>query len=35
LRARDLRREEPDTSEHEIEVRVRREVETGEFETVG
>jgi UDP-GlcNAc:undecaprenyl-phosphate GlcNAc-1-phosphate transferase len=35
LRARDLRQAEPDTSEHEIEVRVRREVETGEFETVG
>jgi UDP-GlcNAc:undecaprenyl-phosphate GlcNAc-1-phosphate transferase len=35
LRARDLRREEPTTSEHDIEVRVRREVETGEFETVG
>jgi UDP-GlcNAc:undecaprenyl-phosphate GlcNAc-1-phosphate transferase len=35
LRARDLRSKEPDTSEHEIEVRVRREVETGEFETVG
>jgi len=35
LRVRDLRRAEPDTSEHEIEVRVRREVETGEFETVG
>jgi UDP-GlcNAc:undecaprenyl-phosphate GlcNAc-1-phosphate transferase len=35
LRARDLRREEPATSEDEIEVRVQREVETGEFETVG
>ncbi|HWF33860.1 MAG TPA: MraY family glycosyltransferase [Solirubrobacteraceae bacterium] len=35
LRARDLRRAEPTTSEHEIEVRVQREVETGEFETVG
>jgi UDP-GlcNAc:undecaprenyl-phosphate GlcNAc-1-phosphate transferase len=35
LRARDLRRAEPATSEHEIEVRVQREVETGEFETVG
>jgi UDP-GlcNAc:undecaprenyl-phosphate GlcNAc-1-phosphate transferase len=35
LRARDLRQAEPTTSEHEIEVRVRREVETGEFETVG
>jgi UDP-GlcNAc:undecaprenyl-phosphate GlcNAc-1-phosphate transferase len=35
LLARDLRRAEPATSEHEIDVRVRREVETGEFETVG
>jgi UDP-GlcNAc:undecaprenyl-phosphate/decaprenyl-phosphate GlcNAc-1-phosphate transferase len=35
LRARDLRHQEPATSEHEIEVRVQREVETGEFETVG
>jgi len=35
LRARDLRSKDPDTSEHEIDVRVRREVETGEFETVG
>ena len=35
LRARDLRTKDPTTSEHEIEVRVRREVETGEFETVG
>jgi UDP-GlcNAc:undecaprenyl-phosphate GlcNAc-1-phosphate transferase len=35
LRARDLRHAEPATSEHEIEVRVQREVETGEFETVG
>jgi UDP-GlcNAc:undecaprenyl-phosphate/decaprenyl-phosphate GlcNAc-1-phosphate transferase len=35
LRVRDLRRTEPATSEHEIEVRVEREVETGEFETVG
>jgi UDP-GlcNAc:undecaprenyl-phosphate GlcNAc-1-phosphate transferase len=35
LRALDLRRQEPATSEHEIEVRVQREVETGEFETVG
>jgi UDP-GlcNAc:undecaprenyl-phosphate GlcNAc-1-phosphate transferase len=35
LMMRDIRRREPDTSEHEIEVRVQREVETGEFETVG
>ena len=35
LRVRDIRRTEPDTSEHEIEVRVEREVETGEFEPVG
>lgn len=35
LRARDLRQAEPTTSEHDIEVRVAREVETGEFETVG
>ncbi|MDQ6806492.1 MAG: undecaprenyl/decaprenyl-phosphate alpha-N-acetylglucosaminyl 1-phosphate transferase [Actinomycetota bacterium] len=34
LRARDLRRAEPTTSEHEIEIRIQREVETGEFETV-
>jgi len=34
LRVRDIRRTEPDTSEDEIEVRVRREVETGEFEKV-
>jgi UDP-GlcNAc:undecaprenyl-phosphate/decaprenyl-phosphate GlcNAc-1-phosphate transferase len=34
-RALDLRRQDPATSEHEIEVRVQREVETGEFETVG
>ena len=35
LRERDLRQAEPTTTEHEIEVRVQREVETGEFETVG
>jgi UDP-GlcNAc:undecaprenyl-phosphate GlcNAc-1-phosphate transferase len=35
LRARDLRSQEPTTTEQEIEVRVQREVETGEFETVG
>jgi UDP-GlcNAc:undecaprenyl-phosphate GlcNAc-1-phosphate transferase len=35
LRARDLRQADPATSEQEIEVRVQREVETGEFETVG
>ena len=34
-RARELRTSEPDTSEHEIDERVRREVETGEFERVG
>jgi UDP-GlcNAc:undecaprenyl-phosphate/decaprenyl-phosphate GlcNAc-1-phosphate transferase len=34
-RARELRTADPDTSEHEIEARVRREVETGEFERVG
>jgi UDP-GlcNAc:undecaprenyl-phosphate GlcNAc-1-phosphate transferase len=34
-RARDLRTADPDTSEHEIEEQVQREVETGEFERVG
>ncbi|HWF73129.1 MAG TPA: MraY family glycosyltransferase [Solirubrobacteraceae bacterium] len=35
LRVRDLRRVEPAASARDIEVRVEREVETGEFETVG
>jgi UDP-GlcNAc:undecaprenyl-phosphate GlcNAc-1-phosphate transferase len=35
LRVRDLRRAEPAMSEQELEVRAEREVETGEFETVG
>jgi UDP-GlcNAc:undecaprenyl-phosphate GlcNAc-1-phosphate transferase len=35
FRARELRRADPDTSEHEIVERVRRDVETGEFERVG
>jgi UDP-GlcNAc:undecaprenyl-phosphate GlcNAc-1-phosphate transferase len=35
LRVRDLRRAEPAMSEHELEDRAEREVETGEFETVG
>jgi UDP-GlcNAc:undecaprenyl-phosphate GlcNAc-1-phosphate transferase len=34
-RTRELQQLEPDTSEHEIEERVRRDVETGEFERVG
>jgi UDP-GlcNAc:undecaprenyl-phosphate GlcNAc-1-phosphate transferase len=34
LRERQLRQLDPDTSEHEIEERVVREVETGEFEAV-
>jgi UDP-GlcNAc:undecaprenyl-phosphate GlcNAc-1-phosphate transferase len=32
VRAKQLRTEDPDTSEHEIDARVRRELETGEFE---
>jgi hypothetical protein len=32
---RQLQTLEPDTSEHEIDVRVRQEFETGEFERVG
>ncbi len=34
LRERQLRALDPDTSEHEIEARVEREVETGEFEAI-
>jgi UDP-GlcNAc:undecaprenyl-phosphate/decaprenyl-phosphate GlcNAc-1-phosphate transferase len=34
-RARELRRTDPTRSEHEIDARVQREVETGEFERVG
>ncbi|HUA05788.1 MAG TPA: MraY family glycosyltransferase [Solirubrobacteraceae bacterium] len=34
-RVRELRTADPDTSEHEIEAQVQREVETGEFERVG
>ena len=34
-RSRELRTADPSTSEHEIEVQVQREVETGEFERVG
>ena len=33
-RTGEIRRAEPDTSEHEIEEQVRRDVETGEFERV-
>ncbi len=33
VRTRELRRLEPDTAEHEIEVRVEHEVQAGEFET--
>ena len=35
LRASELRRGDPATSEHEIDERVERDIETGEFETVG
>jgi UDP-GlcNAc:undecaprenyl-phosphate GlcNAc-1-phosphate transferase len=34
FRARELRQVDPDTSEHEIDQRVARELETGEFERV-
>jgi UDP-GlcNAc:undecaprenyl-phosphate/decaprenyl-phosphate GlcNAc-1-phosphate transferase len=34
FRAHELRQVDPDTSEHEIEVQVAREIETGEFERV-
>jgi UDP-GlcNAc:undecaprenyl-phosphate GlcNAc-1-phosphate transferase len=34
LRAWQLRREDPDTSEHEIDEHVQRELETGEFKSV-
>lgn len=34
VRATELRRADPDTSEHEIEEHVRRDIETGEFESV-
>jgi UDP-GlcNAc:undecaprenyl-phosphate GlcNAc-1-phosphate transferase len=34
FRARELRQADPDTSEHEIDQRVARELETGEFERV-
>jgi UDP-GlcNAc:undecaprenyl-phosphate GlcNAc-1-phosphate transferase len=34
IRASELRRADPDTSEHEIEEHVRRDIETGEFESV-
>jgi UDP-GlcNAc:undecaprenyl-phosphate/decaprenyl-phosphate GlcNAc-1-phosphate transferase len=33
-RARELRSDDPDTSEHEIDERVRRDIETDEFERV-
>jgi UDP-GlcNAc:undecaprenyl-phosphate/decaprenyl-phosphate GlcNAc-1-phosphate transferase len=35
LRAFQLRRDEPRTTEHEIDAEVKREFETGEFEPVG
>jgi UDP-GlcNAc:undecaprenyl-phosphate GlcNAc-1-phosphate transferase len=35
FRVRELRQTDPDTSEHEIEEQVRRELETGDFERVG
>ncbi len=34
LRALDLRRHDPDTTEHEVDEQVERDVETGEFERV-
>jgi UDP-GlcNAc:undecaprenyl-phosphate GlcNAc-1-phosphate transferase len=34
-RARELRTADPETSEHEIDVRVERDIQTGEFERVG
>jgi len=34
-RTREIRTAEPGTSEHEIDQRIQREVETGEFERVG
>jgi UDP-GlcNAc:undecaprenyl-phosphate GlcNAc-1-phosphate transferase len=34
FRARELRQVDPDTNEHEIDQRVARELETGEFEAV-
>ncbi len=34
-RSRELRRMDPETSEHEIDVQVQRDIETGEFERVG
>jgi UDP-GlcNAc:undecaprenyl-phosphate GlcNAc-1-phosphate transferase len=34
LRAWQLRRAEPDTAEHEIDARVRKEIETGEFSSL-
>lgn len=35
VRSRQMKTADPDTSEHEIEAHVRRELETGEFERVG
>ncbi|MGZ4246638.1 MAG: glycosyltransferase family 4 protein [Solirubrobacteraceae bacterium] len=35
VRTRQMKTADPDTSEHEIEAHVRRELETGEFERVG
>jgi UDP-GlcNAc:undecaprenyl-phosphate GlcNAc-1-phosphate transferase len=35
IRAQDLRKADPDTSEHEIDVQVERDIETGEFNRVG
>ena len=35
LRAKELKDLDPDTTEHQIDERVRRDVETGEFERVG
>jgi UDP-GlcNAc:undecaprenyl-phosphate GlcNAc-1-phosphate transferase len=34
-RARELKQADPETSEHEIDQRVSRDIETGEFERVG
>ena len=35
FRALQIKRADPDTSEHEIDEQVRRDLETGEFERIG
>ena len=34
-RSQELKQRDPDTTEHEIDAQVRRDIETGEFERVG